>query len=90
MARVVNKNGLSSAVDFAADEQTLVPVTPSDTVDLPQACSRVFVSVAGTLTYLNSKGVSVLIPVAVIGINKGDFKRIMSTGTAATGIMAAY
>lgn len=71
-------------------------VTPSNTVDLSYNSGKVItrgisVTVAGNITYLNSDGDSQVFAAAAAGvIHPIAAKRIMATGTTATGISAHW
>lgn len=90
MARVANKGFILAPIEPAADHVRAVAIVPSDTLDLVPQTDRIYVSVAGTVTYLDNNGTSRLVAVAIPGVLKGAFKRIMATGTAATGLLALY
>lgn len=71
-----------------------VAVTPSDTTDLPQGVAKgLYVDQAGTLTFipadnLNSQAVTINV---TAGTRIDSFvRRVLSTGTSATGIYALY
>lgn len=72
---------VSPYIDFSA------LASPSDTVDTPQPFKVVIVTVAGTVTWLNLNGES---QITYCGIPGQPYfirgKRIMATGTTATGI----
>lgn len=63
----------------------LVPVTPSDTVDLPLNARAVYLTVGGVLEFLTHSNVirNVTLPA---GFHPIVCKRIRSTNTSATGI----
>lgn len=65
-------------------------ITKSDTVDIPGGLTdAVYVGVAGTVNWINEAGVACSIT-AIAGILPIRAKRIHSTGTAATTMVALY
>jgi len=74
---------------------TWAAITPSDTVDIPgqknnKAPSRIYAAGAGNLTVLDASETS-----ALFVIGAGEFlelspRRVMSTGTTATGIIGLW
>lgn len=68
----------------------LISVAPSDTTDLPGICSQLYVSVAGTLTITDEARNTLQIPIAIAGWHPIRVRRVWSTGTAATGMIALY
>ena len=68
-----------------------VAVTPSDTVDLAEGCRALYVGVAGNVTVILSDMASgVLFSNLPVGIHPIQVKRVLSTGTAATNMVALY
>jgi hypothetical protein len=66
-----------------------VAVTPSDTVDLTKAACGFVVGVTGNVTIVTLAGVAVQFQNVPVGfVYPVAFKRINSTGTSATGIVA--
>ena len=64
---------------------------PSDSVDLPDGiASSLYIGVAGALKIRGADGVDVVFPNVIAGHLRVKAKRVWSTGTAATGIMALY
>ena len=62
-------------------------VVPSDTLDCD--CAAFFATGAGNITFLNAQSVSILLTaVPVYTVIPVAAKRIMSTGTTSTGIIA--
>lgn len=65
-------------------------VTPSDTVDLPNGITEaVYCGAAGLLAVIYPGGQQDIVGVAA-GRNPLRVRRILATGTTATGISAAY
>lgn len=68
--------------DFAA-------VTKSDTVDLPFRCRALYIGVSGDVAVLAKDNVTSIVFKAVpVGVLRVRTTRVMSTGTAATNIVA--
>jgi len=68
------------------------PITPSDTVDLPQLTHALWVGGAGNVAAVMQNG---LMPVVLTAVPAGSWlplaaTRINATGTTATGIVALY
>lgn len=66
-------------------------VTPSDSVDLPQICRGLYVGVSGNISLDMPDGATVLFSNVAAGIVLPiRAKRVRSTSTTATGIVAVY
>lgn len=67
-------------------------VTPSDSVDLPGGpCKGLYIGVAGNVTVnMDNGGAGILFTAAPVGVLPIVAKRVLATGTAATGIVALY
>lgn len=68
---------------------TLIPISPNDTVDLPQVISGLYVGGAGVAVVLPVGGAT---PVTLIGLLAGtvypfQLRRVLSTGTSATSLI---
>lgn len=71
--------------------QALVAVTPSDTADLIYGqCRAIHVNVAGNIAILDGRGNSVTLTVVAGLPLPYAARRVLSTGTTATGIFAVY
>ncbi len=86
------KSGSSLGAD--APGYTAVAVTPSNTVDLQPAARALWVAGAGTLTVIMA-GENSSTTVVFTSIPAGQWmpiqvRRVMSTGTTATGIVAVF
>lgn len=72
----------------------VLAVTPNDTTDLPAGnCRAFFASAAGNITFTDTAGNSVVLVVTSTTIGTLMWiraKRILATGTTATGIYACY
>ena len=77
--------------DQAAPGRSWVSVTPHDSTNLPAGCRALFVTAAGDVALVGDDDVAVTfagIPAATI-LPLGP-KRVNSTNTTATGIIAIY
>lgn len=85
MAIVADKADVGSTLDKSLDDGQFV-ITPSDTVDLPQPVTCIYVGGTGTLTYLRAGDrQSVLVSAIPVGTRLHlDAVRVMATGTSAT------
>lgn len=68
--------------DFAA------AISPSDTVDLPKAARAIYVGGAGNISVIMMSGETVTFNSVPVGILPIKVKRIRSTGTTATNMIA--
>jgi hypothetical protein len=64
------------------------PVTPNDGKDLPFVANLFWIGVAGDVAVANKRGVGVVFPAVPAGFWLCRAKRVMATGTTATGIVA--
>lgn len=66
----------------------IIPVTPSDTVDIP-LCDALLISVGGTIVVITAAGKTrtLTVPAGLIPL---QVTRVLSSGTSATGISALY
>jgi hypothetical protein len=100
MAIVPNKGDMGGANGVAdyhiprANEwmqNRFVAVTPSDTVDLAVGHTiTLTAAVAGVAKVNFQDGSQAIVPLAAGVPNYIDVKRVLATGTTATGIVAAY
>jgi len=66
-------------------------VTPSDSADLPNVCRGLYVGSTGNITVDMPDGATILFSNVVSGIIfPVRVKRVRSTGTTATGLVAIY
>lgn len=82
-----------SAPNVSSQARGALAVTPSDTVDIPSPYAKaLYIGVAGDITVLpiNAKdtGDAVLFKAHPVGYMPVQVRRVMSTGTAATNIVA--
>lgn len=70
---------------------SLVAVTPSDTVALAVPLKRIWVGVTGTLTVIDTSGVTVLLTAFPAGqwvkFTMSPVAQVKATGTTATGVV---
>lgn len=78
----MNINDFSSS-NIALD---LIPITPSDTVDLVSPARALYVTSGGTLRVTTAKGVVRNIPFVGEGFFPLAVLRVHATGTTATGL----
>jgi len=75
---------------FEPTYKNAVAVTPSDTVLLTHRAARLYVAGAGTVTVLTANDQVVQFTAVAGGTLPIQCKRVNSTGTAATGIVALW
>lgn len=66
----------------------IVPVSPSDTTDLPITATSLFVETGGSLGLVTVAGLSRTVMVADQTLLPVGVRRVLATGTTATGIHA--
>jgi hypothetical protein len=66
----------------------LLPVTPSDTQDLPTVAVALFVETAGSLSFVTQKGETRSVNMTDFTILPVGTRRVLASGTTATGIHA--
>lgn len=66
----------------------IVPVTPDDGTDLTEAAIALYVEVGGNVSFVSIKGASRNVMVGSNAILPVGAKRVLATGTTATGIHA--
>lgn len=77
------------AVPISGPATDIVPVTPSDSADLPDVAVALYVSGAGTVVVDTISGATArTVPVAENMLLPVGVKRVRATGTTATGIFA--
>lgn len=72
-------------------------VTPSDSVDLTDrhwldyaGCRALYIGVAGNVAVITTAGTTITIPNVPVGVLPLSCTRVLSTGTAASNIIALY
>ena len=75
-------------VELNGSVTDMVPVTPSNSVDLANVAIGLYITVAGNVTFHNMDGVSRTIAVPDNFYLICSVKRVLATGTTATGIHA--
>ena len=68
----------------------MVPVTPSDSVDLTSVAIGLYITVAGNVTFHNVDGTSRTITVPDNFYLICSVSRVLATGTTSTGIHAMF
>lgn len=66
----------------------LLPVVPSDTVDLPHVAIATYIEVGGTLSFVSAAGETRQVLVPDFTLLPVGTRRIRATGTTAAGIHA--
>lgn len=66
----------------------LEPVAPNDTTDLPAIALGLYIEGAGVVTFVSARGQTRVVNVSSFAILPTGAKRVMATGTTATGIHA--
>lgn len=74
--------------DLAGPATDIVPVTPSNTVDLVDFALALYVEVAGVVVFDTIKGATRTVNVPANFTIPCGVKRVRATGTTATGIHA--
>lgn len=98
LGRVTASGGVATFLDDEPDAAgwgQVLPVTPSDTVDLQPGSARLtdalYVGVAGDVAAVQQNGVAVLFTaVPAGGVLEVQVRRVNATGTTATGIAGLY
>lgn len=67
-----------------------VALTKSDTDELAAVCKALYVGVSGDLNVITRDGTTVLIKAAPVGILPIMIKKLLSTSTTATNVLALY
>jgi hypothetical protein len=87
------------STDLYRNDRSILPimsvkaVTPSDSVDLPDgACRGLIVNGTGNLSFITANGETVTLTIGTswFGVQNISARRILATGTTATGIFACY
>lgn len=68
----------------------LVPITPSDTADLPEACWAIYVNTPGNIRIKTLRGTVVTLSAVPVGVLPVGAARVYATGTTATSLLAVY
>ncbi|WP_372840316.1 hypothetical protein [Phaeovulum sp.] len=66
----------------------ILPVSPSDTVDLPLIAPAIYTETGGTIVIVTVAGQTRTVKVADNSVLAVGVSRVMATGTTATGIHA--
>jgi hypothetical protein len=73
---------------YAGIASDAVPVIPSDSVDLPQAASGLYIEAAGAVAFITASGVARTVNVPAFFVLPCGVSRVLASGTTATGIHA--
>ena len=68
----------------------LVPITPSDTTDLTEACWAIYVNVPGDIRIKTLRGTIVTLSAVPVGVLPVGASRVYATGTTASNLLAVY
>ena len=68
----------------------LVPIVPSDTTDLPEACWAIYVNTSGDIRIKTLRGTVVTLSAVPVGVLPVGAARVYTTGTTATALLAVY
>ena len=68
----------------------LVPITPSDTADLTEACWAIYVGTSGDIRIKTLRGTVVTLSAVPAGVLPVGAARVYATGTTATSLLAVY
>lgn len=79
---------LSRAPSLSGPAQDIVPVTPSDTIDLSTVAVALYIEQGGAVTFTTAKGTLRTVAIADHAILPVGARRVHATGTTATGIHA--
>lgn len=66
----------------------IIPVTPSDSADLPMVAPAIYVETGGALAVVTVAGQTRTLTVADFSLLAVGVSRVLATGTTATGIHA--
>ena len=78
----------SRSPDLSGPANDILPVTPSDSVDLPCVALALYVERGGVISFVTERSQSRIVTVADNAILPVATRRVNVTGTTATGIHA--
>ncbi len=78
----------SRSANLSGPARDIVPVTPSDTVDLTDVALALYIARGGFISLLTERNQTRLVEVADYSILPVATRRVNATGTTATGIHA--
>lgn len=78
----------ANALTAAGPATDILPVTPSDTTDLPFVASALYVESGGTVSIVTVRGQTRTVTVGDLSLLPVGVVRVRATGTNATGIHA--
>lgn len=76
------------ALSLSGPATDILPVTPSDSLDLAQVALALYVESAGAISFVTAAGQTRTVQVASNSILPVGAARVRATGTTATGIHA--
>lgn len=78
----------ANALTAAGPATDILPVTPSNTIDLPFAASALYVQTGGAISFVTVRGETRVVTVGDLSLLPVGVLRVLATGTTATGIHA--
>lgn len=93
MAYDTSKDPHQSFPTVPYQPRSVTAVTPSDSTDLDPYCKALYIGVAGDVTVIpkiNADSASVTFKAHPVGYMPIQVRRVLSTGTTATNILALY
>jgi len=81
-------NPFAGRVGLSGPANDIEPVTPSDTVDLTNMAVALYVTVGGAVVFISAAGATRTVTLADNSILPVGARRVLATGTTATGIHA--
>lgn len=76
------------SVSLSGPATDIVPVTPDDATDLPDVAVALYIAQGGTVRLVSVRDETRSVPVADFSILPVGVRRVLATGTTATGIHA--
>lgn len=76
------------ALSLSGPASDILPVTPSDTADLPEVAAALFIQTSGALTVTTVRGQVRTLSVPEMSILPVGVRRVHASGTTADGIHA--
>ncbi|MBC7154428.1 MAG: hypothetical protein H5U19_07430 [Rhodobacteraceae bacterium] len=76
------------SVSLSGPATDIVPVTPDDATDLPDVAVALYIAQGGTVRLVSVRDGTRSVPVADFSILPVGVRRVLATGTTATGIHA--
>lgn len=76
------------ALPLAGPATDMVPITPSDTADLPAVALALYAETGGTIVFTSAGGATRTVRVADFSMLPVGVRRVRATGTTASGLHA--